>query len=287
MKKKTLPSISSTMPHLSNPWYEELVNYLMEQAVSLLICKYKFERNLTKQLGFISFPITEALMDLLLGFKKVKGSHIRLSSKVNWSCLLKKLEEAQRAQQVSQPVSRPTSLRVSQRDTSQRSTSQRSAAHRGTAHPSTSPHSPEAPSLPKPAIVVDQEVAAEPSLHTESLGSQLPTPQEKSIAEEQEPTSLSEPKFITSVGSNQYEQVVDVEEAQSNEEGEDEEEEEVEEDEEEDEEEEESDEGEDKNDEDEDKNYDFFGDKRETQRPPEPEGVAEVSHSADSPGDPQ
>ncbi|XP_024900241.1 coiled-coil domain-containing protein 116, partial [Pteropus alecto] len=219
VKKKTLPSISSTVPHLSNPWYEELVNYLMEQAVSLLICKYKFERNLTKQLGFIS-----KLMDLLLGFKKVKGSHIRLSSKVNWSCLLKKLEEAQQAQQVSQPVSRPTSLRASQRDTSQRSTSQRSAAHRGTAHPSTSPHSPEAPStLPKPATVVDQETAAEPSLHTESLGSQLPTPQEKSTAEEQEPTSLLEPKLITGVGSNQHEQAVDVEEGQSNEEEEEEE----------------------------------------------------------------
>lgn len=212
VKKKTLPSISSTMPQHSNPWYEELVNYLMEQAVSLLICKYKFERNLTKQLGFISFPITEALMDLLLGFKKVKGSHIRLSSKVNWSCLLKKLEEGQRAQQVSKPVSRPTSLRASQRDTSQHSTSQRSATHRGTAHPSTSPHSPETPStLPKPATVVDQEAAAEPSLHTESLGPQLPTPQEKSTAEEQEPTSLSEP--ITGMGSNQYGQAVDVEEA--------------------------------------------------------------------------
>ncbi|XP_036076849.1 coiled-coil domain-containing protein 116 [Rousettus aegyptiacus] len=217
VKKKTLPSISSTMPQHSNPWYEELVNYLMEQAVSLLICKYKFERNLTKQLGFISFPITEALMDLLLGFKKVKGSHIRLSSKVNWSCLLKKLEEGQRAQQVSKPVSRPTSLRASQRDTSQHSTSQRSATHRGTAHPSTSPHSPETPStLPKPATVVDQEAAAEPSLHTESLGPQLPTPQEKSTAEEQEPTSLSEP--ITGMGSNQYGQAVDVEEGQRNEE---------------------------------------------------------------------
>lgn len=51
--------------------------------------------------------------------------------------------------------------------------------------------------------------------------------------------------------------------------------------------EEEEEEEEDEIDEGEDKNYDFFGDERETQRPPEPQGVAEVSHSTDSPGDPQ
>uniref|UniRef100_A0A9W3G608 Coiled-coil domain-containing protein 116-like n=1 Tax=Camelus bactrianus TaxID=9837 RepID=A0A9W3G608_CAMBA len=79
-EKKLLPSIlsESSGSHLSNPWQEELVSYLRDQAVSLLIYKYKFEKNLTRQLGFISFPVTEALMDLFLGFKKVKGSRIHL-----------------------------------------------------------------------------------------------------------------------------------------------------------------------------------------------------------------
>lgn len=181
MKKKPLPSIASesTVSHF-NPRYEELVNYFTEQAVSLLVSKYKFERNLTKQLGFISFPVTEALMDLFLGFKKVKGSHIRLSSKVDWSCLLHKLEDTQWAGKESRPVSQPMSLKASHCKASKHT-----AFHSGTTHHSTSQHSTESPStLPKPATVVDQEVAAEPCLHTESLGPQLSTPQENSTAEE-------------------------------------------------------------------------------------------------------
>ncbi|EFB28386.1 hypothetical protein PANDA_015974, partial [Ailuropoda melanoleuca] len=107
MRKKPLPSISSksSTSHVSNPLYEELVNYLVEQVVSLLIYKYKFEKNLSKQLGFISFPVTETLMDLFLGFKKVKGSHISLSSKIDWSCLLRRLEEAEWARQLSRQAS--------------------------------------------------------------------------------------------------------------------------------------------------------------------------------------
>ncbi|KAM5226728.1 coiled-coil domain-containing protein 116 isoform 2-T2 [Hipposideros larvatus] len=259
LKKKPLPSISpkSTISHFFNPRYEELVNYLMEQTVSLLVCKYKFERNLTKQLGFISFPVTEALMDLFLGFKKVKGSHIRLSSNINWSCLMHKLEEAQWAAQVSRPVSQPVSLKASHHKASQRT-----AFHSGIAHHSTCQHSMESPStLPKPATIMDQEVAAEPFLHPELLGSQLRTPQENSTTEEQKPTSLLEPKlsmsYGTSAGSNQYEQAVDMGETQSSEEDEEEE------------------------------DYDFFGDKSETRSPTKPQMEAKVSHPADSPGDPQ
>ncbi|KAF6080694.1 coiled-coil domain containing 116 [Phyllostomus discolor] len=187
MKKTRLPSISSkSTAHLSNPCYEELVNYLMEQAVSLLVCKYKFEMNLAKQLGFISFPITETLMDLLLGFKKVKGSHICLSSAVDWSCLLRKLEEAQW----------------------ERSTSQQSRESYST--------------LPKPGIVTDQKVAEGEDLHTEVLVPQLLTPQENNMAEEQEPRNLSEPKlsmpYGAGVDSNPYEHVVATEQSQSSEE---------------------------------------------------------------------
>lgn len=208
MRKTRLPSISSksrSMAHLSNPCYEELVNYLMEQAVSLLICKYKFEMNLAKQLGFISFPITETLMDLLLGFKKVKGSHICLSSAVNWSCLLRKLEEAQWDQQVPQ-------------QSSQNDTSHHTASHRSTSQQSRE----ESSTSPKPGIVTDQEVAEGEDLHTESLVPQLLTPQENNTAEEQEPRNLLESKLSMSYGagvdSNQYEQVVATGESQSSEE---------------------------------------------------------------------
>lgn len=130
MKKKALPSISSvsSLSYISNPWFEELTNFLVEQAVSLLICKYKFEESLNKQLGFISFPITEVLMDIFLGFKKVKGTHIRLSSDINWTCLLRKLEETEMARQALRHGSRL-------------GTSPHSASHIVTSHHSTGPSS--------------------------------------------------------------------------------------------------------------------------------------------------
>ncbi|XP_036987390.2 coiled-coil domain-containing protein 116 [Artibeus jamaicensis] len=224
-KKTRLPSISSkSTAHLSNPCHEELVNYLTEQAVSLLVCKYKFETNLAKQLGFISFPITETLMDLLLGFKKVKGSHICLSSAVDWTCLLRKLEEAQWDQQAPQQAPQ----QASQHDTS----------HHTASHRSTSQRSEEScSSLPKPAVT-DQGVAKGEQLHTELLVPQLLTPQENNTAEEQEPRNLSEPQLSVSYGagvvSDPYEQVVATGESQSSEEKE------------------------------EDKNYKFGGDESET-----------------------
>ncbi|XP_057600824.1 coiled-coil domain-containing protein 116 [Hippopotamus amphibius kiboko] len=117
-KKKTLPSIlskSTTVSHLSDPWHEELVDYLKDRAVSLLVYKYRFEKGLTRQLGFISFPVAEALMDLSLGFKTVKGSRILLSSTVDWSCLLRRLEEAKVSQRSPRRVSRHTSQHSSPR----------------------------------------------------------------------------------------------------------------------------------------------------------------------------
>nr|XP_014723579.1 coiled-coil domain-containing protein 116 isoform X2 [Equus asinus]XP_014723580.1 coiled-coil domain-containing protein 116 isoform X2 [Equus asinus] len=203
LKKKPLPSISSksTMSHLSSPWYEELVNYLMEQSVSLLVYKYKFEKNLTEQLGFISFPVTEVLMDLFLGFKKVKGSRIRLSSKIDWSCLLRKLEEAEWAQ----PVSWQT---------------QHDASHLGS-----SQHSRESPStLPQPATNMDQDEATEPGLHAELADPQLLTPEKDPTAEEEETASLLQAKLSTpssvGMGSNPSEQAEDMEESRSSEDGE-------------------------------------------------------------------
>ncbi|XP_040107245.1 coiled-coil domain-containing protein 116 [Oryx dammah] len=122
-KKKPLPSVLSrpnSVSQLSDPWHEELVGYLKDQAVSLLIHKYSFEKNLTNQLGFISFPVTEALMDLFLGFKKVKGSRIRLSSTVDWHCLLRQLEEAESSRRSSRLAFRPPSRPTSQRSTPRR-----------------------------------------------------------------------------------------------------------------------------------------------------------------------
>ncbi|XP_036923277.1 coiled-coil domain-containing protein 116 [Sturnira hondurensis] len=215
MKKTRLPSISSkSTARLSNPCHEELVNYLTEQAVSLLVCKYKFETNLAKQLGFISFPITETLMDLLLGFKKVKGSHICLSSAVDWTCLLQKLEEAQWDQQVPEqgPQQEPQQepQQASQNDTS----------HHTAPDGSTSQHSGEPYStIPKPAVA-DQEVTESEQLHTEVP--QPLTPQENNTAEEQAPRNLLETQLSVScgarVGSTQYEQVAPTGESWSGEE---------------------------------------------------------------------
>ncbi|XP_041585224.1 coiled-coil domain-containing protein 116 [Vulpes lagopus] len=199
--KKTLPSISSksTLSHFSNPMYEELVSYLVEKVVSLVIYKYKFEKNLSKQLGFISFPVTETLMDLFLGFKKVKGSRICLSSKINWNCLLRKLEEAEWARQLSR--------QASQHDSASQRSSHRGPAHRGPAHQGAGHSSTESPSTgPEPAPRADPAEASEPSLDSELPDLQLLWAQEDAGAEEQRPTSQQEP---TAVGANQSQELVD------------------------------------------------------------------------------
>ncbi|XP_062944215.1 coiled-coil domain-containing protein 116 [Cynocephalus volans] len=173
-KKKPLPSISpkSSMSHLSNPGYEEFVSFLTEQAVSLLICKYEFEKDLNKHLGFISFPVTGVLVDLFLGFKKVKGSCIRLSSQIDWSCLLRKLEEAERAGQASQ-------LSTSQRSMESPSTQPEQA---------TNTHQDQA-----------TELGLSPYMGLPDI--QLLSPQEPVTAEDQKPPSLSEPKLYMSSGT--------------------------------------------------------------------------------------
>ncbi|XP_029423759.1 coiled-coil domain-containing protein 116-like [Nannospalax galili] len=179
-KKKPLPSILPTLSYISNPWHEELTNFLVDQAVSLLVCKYKFEYSLNKQLGFVSFPVTEALMDILLGFKKVKGTHIRLSSDINWSCLLRKLEQAELAQEATRHTSRPRA-------------SQPSASHIDTSH-----HSTETPSgQPEPTDDSNQDQGTESSssLHSELPIHQLLNPWDLGTAQEQTSRNLSESKL--------------------------------------------------------------------------------------------
>ncbi|KAK2505795.1 hypothetical protein MC885_004007 [Smutsia gigantea] len=202
-RKKPLPSISSesTMSHLSSPWYKELVSSLVEQAVSLLICKDRFEKNLTRNLGFISFPVTETLTDLFLGFQKLKGSRISLSSEMNWSCLLCKPEEAERTHQAS--CQAPWSM-------SQLSDTSHHASRPGTIH-----HSPESPSmLPAAATQEDRAQAAEHCLSMESPGPQRLTFQGTVAATEKEPPSPGKPKHpalhIPSSGSSHSQEAVDV-----------------------------------------------------------------------------
>ncbi|KAM5273561.1 coiled-coil domain-containing protein 116 [Ctenodactylus gundi] len=195
-KKKPLPSISpkSSMSALSNPWFEEIVDFLVERAVTLLILKYKFEKNLNKQLGFISFPITEALMDLFLGFKKVKGTKICLSSQMDWSCLLRKLQEAESALQASKHASRSQSSQPC-------STLKPGSPRLHTSQLEASWHSTKASSIqPVPATGTDQDQASEPGLllDTELSIYQLLSPQEPTAAKEQVPTSLSEPRLSMS-----------------------------------------------------------------------------------------
>ncbi|XP_074058393.1 coiled-coil domain-containing protein 116 [Macrotis lagotis] len=86
----------SLMSHFSllNPKKGHMMQFLMDQAIKLLLCKYNYEKGLAEKLGFISFSVTDTLMDLILGFKKLKGSSIHLSSQIDWPCMLEKLEKA-------------------------------------------------------------------------------------------------------------------------------------------------------------------------------------------------
>ncbi|XP_043291575.1 coiled-coil domain-containing protein 116 isoform X2 [Cervus canadensis] len=244
--KKLLPSIlskSSTVSQLSDPWHEELVNYLKDQAVSLLIHKYSFEKNLTDQLGFISFPVTEALMDLFLGFKKVEGSRIRLSSTVDWHCFLRRLEEGKSSRRSSRLAFRAPS----------RLTSQHSTPRKGSGNPAT----------PSEASVRGRRIQDKPTgssrLDRRPQGSRPHRPQERS-------RPLKAKRFLSptnaSVASHPSEQRVDMEDQQSIEEEDKEEEEEEQEEEEQEEEEEEE---------------DFFGDEGQPQSSQEPPGEATIS----------
>ncbi|KAL6046616.1 hypothetical protein STEG23_017522 [Scotinomys teguina] len=213
-RKKPLPSISSvsSLSYVSNPWFQELNNFLVEQIVSLLLCKYKFEERLTKQLGFISFPITEVLMDIFLGFKKVKGTHIRLSSDINWTCLLRKLEEAELARQAIKHASKPAS------------------SHSSASRVATSRHSTESRSVP-PKITVDtnqdQSTGSRLSLHPELPIHQLLSPRDPGIGQERMPRISSEPKLsvFSNAGmgsrSSQSREIVNMEEHEDGEEEED------------------------------------------------------------------
>lgn len=181
--KKPLPSISPksslTSPtQLADPWYEEIAGFLAERAVSLLICKYKFESNLGKKLGFLSFPVTEALVDLLLGFKKVKGSRLLLSSQTDWSSLVHRLEGVKPRKPALRHAMQPGSLQ-----------------HHGAPAAAASAS---ASSTTRPAELsgtLSRERATEPVFSSDT---ELLSPQESTSPDRQTATSLSEPKFSMS-----------------------------------------------------------------------------------------
>ncbi|XP_010618967.1 coiled-coil domain-containing protein 116 [Fukomys damarensis] len=186
--KKPLPSISpkSSVSHLSNPCFEEIISFLVEQAVSLLTLKYKYEKSLQQQLGFVSFPVTEALVDLFLGFKEVKGSRIRLSSGMDWSCLLRKLHEAERALQASQVQGSQVSSGSSKPGSHRVHTLPLGASRRSTKSSSLQP-------MPATSSSRDQVAELGLPLDAETSIHQLLGPLQPVAAERQDPKSLSQP----------------------------------------------------------------------------------------------
>ncbi|KAM9118345.1 coiled-coil domain-containing protein 116 [Pangshura tecta] len=64
---------------------EEIVDFLVENAAKHVLYKYNYEKSLSEKLGFISVPVTKVLLEIMFGFKKLKGSSIRLSSQIDWA----------------------------------------------------------------------------------------------------------------------------------------------------------------------------------------------------------
>ncbi|XP_034646898.1 coiled-coil domain-containing protein 116 [Trachemys scripta elegans] len=64
---------------------EEIVDFLVENAARHVLYKYNYEKSLSEKLGFISVPVTKILLEIMFGFKKLKGSGIRLSSQIDWA----------------------------------------------------------------------------------------------------------------------------------------------------------------------------------------------------------
>ncbi|XP_045391085.1 coiled-coil domain-containing protein 116 [Lemur catta] len=94
-KKQPLPSIPSkpSTSHFSNPWYEELLNFLTQQAVSLLICKYKFENNLSKQLSLVE-PKLSVSSGTGVGSSPTKSKEILTSEDSEYSDRVEVEDEA-------------------------------------------------------------------------------------------------------------------------------------------------------------------------------------------------
>ncbi|KAK9391565.1 coiled coil domain-containing protein [Crotalus adamanteus] len=64
---------------------QSIIDFLIENAAKLILYKYNYETLLSEKLGFISVPVTKVLLEIMFGYKKVKGSGIRLSSQIDWT----------------------------------------------------------------------------------------------------------------------------------------------------------------------------------------------------------
>ncbi|KAJ7309665.1 hypothetical protein JRQ81_007723 [Phrynocephalus forsythii] len=64
---------------------QSIIDFLIENAAKLILYKYNYETLLSEKLGFISVPVTKTLLEIMFGYKKVRGSGIRLSSQIDWS----------------------------------------------------------------------------------------------------------------------------------------------------------------------------------------------------------
>lgn len=63
---------------------QAIIEFLIENAAKLILYKYNYETLLSEKLGFISVPVTKVLLEIMFGFKRIKGSGIRLSSQIDW-----------------------------------------------------------------------------------------------------------------------------------------------------------------------------------------------------------
>ncbi|KAH0625575.1 hypothetical protein JD844_015150 [Phrynosoma platyrhinos] len=64
---------------------QSVIDFLLENAAKLVLYKYNYETLLSSKLGLISVPVTKVLLEIMFGYKKVKGSGIRLSSQIDWT----------------------------------------------------------------------------------------------------------------------------------------------------------------------------------------------------------
>nr|XP_060641898.1 coiled-coil domain-containing protein 116 [Anolis sagrei ordinatus] len=64
---------------------QSVINFLIENAAKLVLYKYNYETLLCSKLGLISVPVTKVLLEIMFGYKRMKGSGIRLSSQIDWA----------------------------------------------------------------------------------------------------------------------------------------------------------------------------------------------------------
>ncbi|XP_063000400.1 coiled-coil domain-containing protein 116 [Elgaria multicarinata webbii] len=64
---------------------QTIIDFLIENAAKLILYKYNYETLLSEKLGFISVPVTKVLLEIMFGYKRIKGSGIRLSSQIDWA----------------------------------------------------------------------------------------------------------------------------------------------------------------------------------------------------------